>query len=97
VVFVYQFGVPFALSLSKGEREGTFGVRVKTIWSSAGPKLPSSFYSDPKRYQRALERSGEVLRQAQDEWVFADQFGVPFALSLSKGERAGTNLRRCED
>jgi hypothetical protein len=37
VVFVYQFGVPFALSLSKGEREGTFGVRVKTIWSSAGP------------------------------------------------------------
>ena|GEM_PF-3179231 len=31
MVFVYQFGVPFALSLSKGEGEGTFGVRVKTI------------------------------------------------------------------
>jgi len=31
------------------------------------------------------------------ERVFAEQFGVPFALSLSKGERAGTNLRRCEN
>ena len=35
MVFVYQFGVPFALSLSKGESEGSFGVRVKIIWSYA--------------------------------------------------------------